>query len=71
MVYDAEAAIAIHPDTLYSLIASQIKPCSSKLNSTAWYISDFKQILPSFLHSIFPNSVKLKGQTNNCASEQP
>lgn len=38
MVYDAEAAIAMHSDTHHSLNASQIKPCCSKPNSTAWFI---------------------------------
>lgn len=38
MVYDAEAAIAMHPDTPHSLNTSQIKPCRSKPSSTAWYI---------------------------------
>lgn len=60
MVYDAEAAIAMHPDTLHSLNASQIKPCRSKPNSTAWYISDFKQILPSFLTFYFSELGKIK-----------
>lgn len=51
MVYNAEAAIAVHPDMPHSGNANQIKLWDFKPNSTAECIEDLKQI---FLHFFSP-----------------